>query len=94
MECGTAIGYSGLWIARELKALGHGKLITLEIDAARSKQARENFRRAGLKTWLTPAWVMHENWFVKSRNPSTSCSSTATTRTTTRHTLRSGGCTE
>ena len=48
VECGTAIGYSGLWIVRELKAAGHGKLITIEIDAARSKQARENFRRAGL----------------------------------------------
>ena len=42
------IGYSGLWIARELKAAGHGKLITIETDAARSGQARENFRRAGL----------------------------------------------
>lgn len=48
VECGTAIGYSGLWIARELKAAGHGKLITIEIDAARSEQACENFRRAGL----------------------------------------------
>ncbi len=49
VECGTAIGYSGLWIARELKAAGHGKLITIEIDENRSKQARENFRRAGLE---------------------------------------------
>ncbi|MGI6416104.1 MAG: class I SAM-dependent methyltransferase [Thermoguttaceae bacterium] len=49
VECGTAIGYSGLWIARELKAAGRGKLITIEIDAARSKQARENFHRAGLE---------------------------------------------
>jgi predicted O-methyltransferase YrrM len=32
VECGTAIGYSGLWIARELKAAGTGKLITIEID--------------------------------------------------------------
>ena len=35
VECGTAIGYSGLWIARALKENGQGKLITLEIDSAR-----------------------------------------------------------
>jgi predicted O-methyltransferase YrrM len=49
VECGTAIGYSGLWIARELKAAGRGKLITIEIDEDRSKQACEHFRRAGLE---------------------------------------------
>jgi predicted O-methyltransferase YrrM len=48
VECGTAIGYSGLWIARELKANGRGKLITIEIDEARAKQALANFERAGL----------------------------------------------
>ena len=48
VECGTAIGYSGLWIARELKAAGRGKLITIEIDADRAKQAQANFERAGL----------------------------------------------
>ena len=48
VECGTAIGYSGLWIARELKASGQGKLITIEIDEDRVKQARANFEKAGL----------------------------------------------
>jgi predicted O-methyltransferase YrrM len=48
VECGTAIGYSGLWIARELKAAGQGKLITIEIDADRAKQAQANFEKAGL----------------------------------------------
>jgi predicted O-methyltransferase YrrM len=49
VECGTAIGYSGLWIARELKAQGAGaKLITVEIDPSRAREARDNFRRAGL----------------------------------------------
>jgi predicted O-methyltransferase YrrM len=48
VECGTAVGYSGLWIARELKAAGRGKLITIEIDAGRVKQARANFEKAGL----------------------------------------------
>lgn len=48
VECGTAIGYSGLWIARELKAAGQGRLITIEIDADRVKQAQANFEKAGL----------------------------------------------
>lgn len=48
VECGTAIGYSGMWIARELKALGEGKLITIEIDEQRAKEAQRNFERAGL----------------------------------------------
>ena len=53
VECGTALGYSGLWIGRELKALGKGKLITIEIDPQRAKQARANFRKAGLQKYVT-----------------------------------------
>jgi predicted O-methyltransferase YrrM len=52
VECGTAIGYSGLWIARELKELGKGKLITIEIDPNRAREAAENFRRAGLTEYV------------------------------------------
>ena len=52
VECGTAIGYSGLWIARELKAAGQGKLIAIEIDADRAKQAQANFERAGLADFV------------------------------------------
>ena len=48
VECGTAVGYSGLWIARELKVAGQGKLITIEIDEDRVKKARANFEKAGL----------------------------------------------
>lgn len=48
VECGTAIGYSGLWMLRVLKNLGTGRLITIEIDANRVKQARNNFERAGV----------------------------------------------
>ena len=33
VECGTAIGYSGLWMLRVLKNLGSGGLITVEIEA-------------------------------------------------------------
>jgi predicted O-methyltransferase YrrM len=48
VECGTAIGYSGLWIARELQKLGSGRLITIEIDPRRAEEARANFEKAGL----------------------------------------------
>lgn len=53
VECGTAIGYSGLWIARELKRAGRGKLITIEIDPQRAQEAVHNFRRAGLEHYVT-----------------------------------------
>ena len=32
VECGTAIGYSGLWMVNVLKSVGEGRLITVEID--------------------------------------------------------------
>lgn len=53
VECGTAVGYSGLWIARELKRAGTGKLITIEIDADLSRRAEANFRKAGLAEYVT-----------------------------------------
>jgi len=53
VECGTAIGYSGLWIARELKAAGKGRLITIEISPQRAKQAEANFCKAGLEKLVT-----------------------------------------
>ena len=46
LEIGTAVGYSGIWLAGALPP--DGMLITLEIDEARAKEARENFARAGL----------------------------------------------
>jgi predicted O-methyltransferase YrrM len=46
LEIGTAIGYSGIWLAGAL-APG-GMLITLEAKPDRAKQARDNFARAGL----------------------------------------------
>ncbi|MEK6234671.1 MAG: class I SAM-dependent methyltransferase [Planctomycetales bacterium] len=52
VECGAAIGYSGLWIAAELKALGAGKLITIEIDPDRAAEARKNFEKAGLADFV------------------------------------------
>src|SRR4051812_16705381 len=46
LEIGTAIGYSGIWLAKALPA--GGMLVTMEFDEARAREARENFSRAGL----------------------------------------------
>jgi len=46
LEIGTAIGYSGLWMARALPTDGH--LFTFEIDPARAEQAAANFAHAGV----------------------------------------------
>ena len=53
VEGGTAIGYSGLWIARELKAAGRGKLITMEILPELAREAEANFKKAGLADYVT-----------------------------------------
>jgi predicted O-methyltransferase YrrM len=46
LEIGTAIGYSGIWMARALPA--NGMLLTIELDPERARIARANFERAGL----------------------------------------------
>jgi predicted O-methyltransferase YrrM len=46
LEIGTAIGYSGIWLAGALPP--GGMLLTFEINPDRARQARENFARAGL----------------------------------------------
>jgi len=53
VEGGTAIGYSALWIARELKAAGRGKLITMEILPELAREAQANFKKAGLEDYIT-----------------------------------------
>jgi len=53
VECGTALGYSGLWIARELQTAGSGKLITIEISPQRAREAEATFREAGLADIVT-----------------------------------------
>jgi predicted O-methyltransferase YrrM len=47
LEIGTAIGYSGLWLAGALPP--GGMLFTIDINEGRAKEARENFARAGLE---------------------------------------------
>jgi predicted O-methyltransferase YrrM len=46
LEIGTAIGYSGIWLAGALPP--GGTLFTMEMDPDRAREARENFARAGL----------------------------------------------
>jgi caffeoyl-CoA O-methyltransferase len=46
LEIGTAIGYSGIWLARGLPP--DGMLITIELDPQRAGEARRNFERAGV----------------------------------------------
>jgi predicted O-methyltransferase YrrM len=46
LEIGTAIGYSGIWLAGALPP--GGMLFTIDINEGRAKEARENFARAGL----------------------------------------------
>ena len=46
LEIGTAIGYSGIWLAGALPA--GGMLVTLELDEGRAREARDNFARAGV----------------------------------------------
>jgi predicted O-methyltransferase YrrM len=46
LEIGTAIGYSGIWLAGALPP--DGMLLTIEIKPDRAKVARENFALAGL----------------------------------------------
>jgi len=51
LEIGTSTGHSGTWIAWALSKTG-GKLITIEIDESRYKNALENFMKAGLSDYV------------------------------------------
>lgn len=47
LEIGAASGYSAIWIGLALRATG-GRLVTIEYDRARAREAADNVRRAGL----------------------------------------------
>ena len=51
LEIGTSTGHSGIWMAWALSKIG-GKLITIEIDEERHRQALANFRKAGLADFV------------------------------------------
>ncbi len=46
LEIGTAVGYSGIWMAGALPE--GGMLLTMEVDEQRVQEARGNFARAGV----------------------------------------------
>lgn len=51
LEIGTSTGHSTIWIAWALSKTG-GKLITIEIDETRHKEALENLKKAGLSDFV------------------------------------------
>jgi predicted O-methyltransferase YrrM len=51
LEIGTAIGYSGIWLAGALPP--GGSLITMEMNEERAREARTNFERAGVADRVT-----------------------------------------
>lgn len=51
LEVGTSTGHSGIWIAWALSKTG-GKLITIEIDEGRHREAVANFEAAGLSEFI------------------------------------------
>jgi caffeoyl-CoA O-methyltransferase len=51
LEIGTSTGHSSIWIAWALSKTG-GKLITVEIDPERHKEALANFEEAGLSKYI------------------------------------------
>ncbi|MCG6926148.1 MAG: class I SAM-dependent methyltransferase [Acidobacteria bacterium] len=51
LEIGTSSGHSSIWIAWALSKTG-GKLITLEIDESRHREALENFEKAGVAQFI------------------------------------------
>lgn len=51
LEIGTSTGFSGIWIAWALSKTG-GKLITIEIDERRYKEALAHFEEAGLSDYI------------------------------------------
>jgi len=51
LEIGTSTGHSGIWIAWALSKT-EGKLITIDIDEGRHRQALQNFKDAGLSDYI------------------------------------------
>jgi len=51
LEIGTSTGHSAIWIAWALSKTG-GKLITIEINERRHRQALANFEEAGLSEYI------------------------------------------
>jgi predicted O-methyltransferase YrrM len=52
LEIGTSNGYSALWLAAALRRIPNARrLITVEREAEKTSQARQNLAHAGLEEW-------------------------------------------
>lgn len=51
VEIGTSTGHSAIWIAWAMSKTG-GKLITIEIDEDRYREALDNFQKAGVSDFI------------------------------------------
>ncbi len=51
LEIGTSTGRSGIWIGWAMAKTG-GKLITIDIDEGRHREAVANFKAAGVASWI------------------------------------------
>ena len=51
VDIGTSTGHSAIWLAWALSKTG-GKLVTIEIDEGRYKEALANFKEAGLSPYI------------------------------------------
>lgn len=51
VEIGTSTGHSAIWIAWALSKTG-GKLTTIEIDKVRFREAKANFKKAGVAKYI------------------------------------------
>ena len=61
LEIGGASGYSGIWIGQGLRQTG-GRLISIEYDPVRAKEAADNLAHAGLSDIVQ---VIHGDAFVE-----------------------------
>ncbi|WP_207001762.1 O-methyltransferase [Trinickia mobilis] len=50
LEIGTSNGYSAIWLACAMAKTAGNPITTIDRDAARAAQARENLRRAGVQS--------------------------------------------
>lgn len=51
LEIGTSTGHSAIWMAWALSKTG-GRLLTIEIDEGRYREALQNFQEAGLSAYI------------------------------------------
>lgn len=51
LEVGTSTGYSGIWIARSLRGKER-KLTTIELDPQKAEEARANFKKARVESYV------------------------------------------